>query len=158
MDRSELINQICTTINNTKDNKVVSDLKVLLSDLISNKDTLDNVEDRYNTLVNDNKTTTDDSNNDSSNDSWVKQLVNKNVYKSLLRFQDNKLSYLDTCKMISSLITHSVIELGKGDSTHNLRELNIELSKVLTKLFITNSLNSKIRSNILEIFDKYKVS
>ena len=97
MDRPELIESLCSLI--LEDANLKMEANNLLTDLISNRIDVLDASARYEALLK------------SRRGYWVHRLKSKVVYSALKKYQKGDQSMLDTSKMISSLITHSIIEL-----------------------------------------------
>lgn len=139
--RQELIKSLCLVISNNTDKSVEANnlLKKLLSNTISVNDCIS----EYNNLVG---ITT------SANTYFIDKYHNKPLGKSLHNFTKHKLSIIETAKLLSSLVTHSLIEINLGT------EVDTGLPQLLTllnKIVISNYTNDYY-DEVYKVLDKYK--
>lgn len=97
MSRSEIIELLCNIILDDPNQKQIADS--ILNNLIRNRISVEDAAEQCKLLMH------------SKQGYWVGKLKSKVVYEALKKYQKNEQLPLDTSKMISSLITHAIIEL-----------------------------------------------
>lgn len=141
-DRSDIIANICSIANSheyTEDQK--SKAKQLLADFVSGKVDNDQAEKSYSDIVS----------TGSNGGYWINKHKAKVVYASLKKYQINQLEDIEIRKMISSIITHSIIEMQMNPSI-TPEELGINELIDLLKYIMNNPIN---RSKIDDVLYRY---
>lgn len=143
--RSALIENVCSVVieEGYSPNQKESAQK-LLENLTLNKVGLDEAQAEYSRILSEG----------SLGGYWINKHKSKVVYESLQQYSQGKLDWIGTCKMISSLITHSLIEMQINESVTK-EELGIpDLSRALENL-LSESINEDIDNQIKDILTKY---
>lgn len=140
MNRPDLIESLCNII--LEDSSLKSEANALLTDLTSNKIDLQDALTRYNALI------------QKKRGYWVGKLKSKVVYSALKKYQKGEQSLLDTIKMISSLITHSIIEL-QTDSSITAKDLGIPELIDLLSISLFDSSNPEFPKRLNEVLLEY---
>lgn len=144
MSRTELIGSICSIANGSDYSaKQKSDARLLLEQLTARRIDEATAQEQYQLIV------------ESANTPyWVDKLKPKAVYESMKLYQRGPLDSISKAKMISSLITHGLIELQKNDSA-SIESMGLgELSECL-HLLVSSHLNENIDSQLDDILHKY---
>lgn len=101
MNRSELIEALCNLI--LTDSAKQSSAELILKDLTSNRISTEEAADRYALIT-----------AETSTAYWFNKMKSKVVYDSLKKYLHNELDSIGISKMLSSMITHSIIEIQKN--------------------------------------------
>lgn len=139
--RQELIKSLCLVISNNTDKSV--EANDLLKKLLSNEISVSDCISEYNDLVGDADSV--------STTYFIDKYHNKPLGKSLHNFTKHKLSIIETAKLLSSLVTHSLIEINLGT------EVDTGLPQLLTllnKIVISNYTNDYY-DEVYKVLDKY---
>lgn len=140
MDRPELIESLCSLI--LEDANLKMEANNLLTDLISNRIDVLDASARYEALLR------------SRRGYWVYRLKSKVVYSALKKYQKGDQSMLDTSKMISSLITHSIIEL-QSNPKINPQDLGIPELIELLNMSLFDSANPDFFNRLNNVLIEY---
>lgn len=142
MNRSEIIELLCNIILDDPNQKQIADS--ILASLIRNRISVDEAVEQYNLLM-------------ESRDKkgyWVGKLKSKVVYEALKKYQKGEQSLIDTSKMLSSLITHALIELQSNEQVTK-SDLGIpELVDLLT-MSLSDQLPEEFYSRLNEVLRNY---
>lgn len=91
---------------------------------------------------------------ESSSGYWSDKYKSKVVYESLQKYQQGKLDNISTAKMVSSLITHALIELELNE-TASLTDMGVkDLAELLCNT-LSSELNESISDRLDPILYKY---
>lgn len=121
LSRSEVIELLCNVILDDSNQKQVADN--ILANLIRNAITVDQAYQEYQDLLR------------SNSKYWIDKIKPKAVYEALKKYEKGDLDRLSTSKMISSLITHAIIELQSNPNV-SINNLGItDLSNILNASF-----------------------
>lgn len=140
MNRPDLIESLCDII--LEDSNLKSEANALLSDLTSNKIDLQDALAKYNLLI------------QKKRGYWIDKLKPKAVYSALKKYQKGEQSQLDTSKMISSLITHGIIEL-QSDSNISAKDLGIPELIDLLSISLFDSSNPEFSRKLNDVLLEY---
>lgn len=141
MNRSEIIEKLCNLILDDPAQKPKAN-DILTSLMKGQIDVLQAVE-RYNDLIN------------SKPSYWVGKLKPKAVYESLKKYTKGNQDSLDTSKMISSLITHAIIEM-QHNSAVTQQDLGVpELITLLKESLSGERHLEEFRSQMDSVLKKY---
>ena len=148
IDKSQFIKDICTSINS--DNIDSNEMKNLLSEVIQDDgNNLDILYRKYRQLLG--------YNNILDDDYWIKKYsTKKGLSKSLRQFKSHKLDEIDTAKLLSSLITHALIELKYNKSVTKSDTGVDELLILLNKIALSNYSNDYY-DEVYRVLTKYKI-
>lgn len=143
MSRSELIGRICSVVNGSDYSaNQKSNAKLLLEKLTARKVSEEDAAEQYQSILNENDAY------------WIDKLKPKAVYESLKRYRSGNLDSIGVAKMVSSLITHGLIEIQKSGSA-SVSSLGLaELSECLNSI-INSNLNECLTTQLDEILTKY---
>lgn len=144
LDRSTLMKDICYLAldSDSKNKECKSKALALLEDFTAHRIDESTAYDRYKSILN------------SNSGYWSDKYKSKVVYESLQKYQAGKLDNLATAKMVSSIITHSLIEMEQNDSV-TLDDMGVqELSNILQEM-INSDLNESCSNALNAILYKY---
>lgn len=144
MDRSSLMKSICYLAldSDSKDKECKSKALSLLEDFTAHRIDEATAYDRYQAILN------------SNSGYWSDKYKSKVVYESLQKYQAGKLDNIATAKMVSSLITHSLIEMEQNDSA-TLEDMGVhELSDILQEM-LSSDLHESCSSTLDSVLHKY---
>lgn len=144
MSRSELIGSICSVVNSSDYSaNQKSNAKLLLERLTARKISEEDAAEQYQSILNE------------ADAYWLDKLKPKAVYESLKRYRSGNLDSIGVAKMVSSLITHGLIEVQKSESA-SVSSLGLaELSECLSSI-INSNLNECSTTQLDEVLAKYR--
>lgn len=140
MSRSEIIELLCNLVLDDTNQKQIADS--ILANLVRNKISVDEAIAQYNSLM------------QSKKGYWVGKLKSKVVYEALKKYQRGEQSPLDTSKMISSLITHAIIELQSSDNA-SMSDLGIPELLDMLSISLLDSDNPEFLNKLDEVLRTY---
>lgn len=140
MNRSEIIELLCNIILDDPNQKQIAD--GILASLIRNRISVEEAVEQYNALM------------QSKQGYWVGKLKSKVVYEALKKYQKGEQLLLDTSKMISSLITHAIIEL-QSNTQVTKSDLGIPELLDLLNMSLSDQLPEEFYSRLNEVLRNY---
>lgn len=144
MSRADLIKQICSlaldTENYTKQQN--QSATKLLEEVTHGRISEEVAHQRYQSIL------------DEASSYWSDKYKSKVVYESLQKYQKGELDNVSTAKMVSSLITHSLIEKELNESATLEQMGTLELMQVLENM-LSSGLNESCSDMLDSILHRY---
>lgn len=144
MSRADLIKQICSlaldTENYTKQQN--QSATKLLEEVTRGRISEEVAHQRYQSIL------------DEASSYWSGKYKSKVVYESLQRYQKGELDNVGIAKMVSSLITHSLIEKELNESATLEQMGTLELMQVLENM-LSSGLNESCSDMLDSILHRY---
>lgn len=144
MKRADLIKQICSLAMDTENytRQQNQDATKLLESVTIGRLSEEAAYQRYQSIL------------DEGSSYWSDKYKSKVVYESLQKYQRGELDNVGTAKMVSSLITHSLIEKELNESATLEQMGTLELMQVLENM-LSSGLNESCSDMLDSILHRY---
>lgn len=140
ISRQELVENLCSIANDT-DKRVATSAKEVLRNLLTGKISESVASEYYNSLVNDNSPY------------WSTHTKPKVIYDNLKKYKKGALNDIQLAKLISSIVTHSLIEVEINGA--NLDELGVQEFLSVVNNYVSNNIGFDINEESKKLLLKY---